>query len=455
MILETDINLLDFHKISKSKNGEPGTPYDIYDDKIAEFIISEIPMFVMHGKPYIYKNGVYHLDEDCNILRFYIKQMIIQEVITINRINRVLNLILVNPRLKKDMSEVNKYPSNWINFENGMFDVKDWIMYEHDPKYMSINQIPHSFFSKIESQYESSVTKVFIESTIPADDDREMLLQYMGYCMTKDTSQQKFLCVTGIGGTGKSVIIRMIEKIVGKENLCSLSLQELNKRFYPTSLFGKLLNSCADIPRTALEETDIIKKITGEDCINGEYKGGAVFPFKSYAKLLFSANEIPVTLDEKSNAFFRRLLILKIDKRGTYIENLEYKLQSEISVFLLEAVNALRRMYQSGKVVESSKSIAAVEELYMDSDTVYEFLKENFEPKGAENSLNYKIERTQLYKMYTQHCEDNGRQSLSAQGFYKNLRNKGFSECTVHGKRYFKGLKSIETVFQPALETPF
>ena len=32
------INLLDFQKIGKGKNGEPGNPYDILDDKIAEYI---------------------------------------------------------------------------------------------------------------------------------------------------------------------------------------------------------------------------------------------------------------------------------------------------------------------------------------------------------------------------------------------------------------------------------
>ena len=36
-------------------------------------------------------------------------------------------------------------PKNWINFRNGYFDVMQWKMFPHDPKYLTVNQIPHPF----------------------------------------------------------------------------------------------------------------------------------------------------------------------------------------------------------------------------------------------------------------------------------------------------------------------
>lgn len=60
---KSDINLEDFQKIGK--NG----PYDILDDKIAEYITTEqLNMFVLNGQPYLYRNGVYRRDEDGKIL---------------------------------------------------------------------------------------------------------------------------------------------------------------------------------------------------------------------------------------------------------------------------------------------------------------------------------------------------------------------------------------------------
>lgn len=420
----------------------------------------------MNGKPYIYKDGYYKLDEDCNALRFCIKQLIFQDIITINRIDRVLRLILTNYRLKKELEQINNYPDHWINFKNGMFDVKEWKMHQHSPEYYSINQIPHSFSPDLDMTPNkgASVIEEFLNTTVPDPGDRKMFLQFMGYCLLKDTSMQKYLTITGPGGTGKSTWIEIIEYLVGNENISSLSLQDLNRRFYPTNLMGKLLNSCADIPKTALEETDIIKKITGQDRIQGEYKGGMVFFFKSYAKLMFSANELPRILDEKSNAFYRRMLILRIEKKGKFISNLKVKLKKEVLILLQMAVLAVREMYQEGCIFESDNSKENVLEVYKDSDTVTAFLDEvtDFNNKTAlENEKTAPdtapeiIERVKLYQEYEKYCLDNERQALSRNGFYKNLRNKGVSEVKRSGTRYFKGLKFKDTEFEPAVQTPF
>ena len=55
--------------------------------------------------------------------------------------------------------------------------------------------------------------------------------------------------------------------------MSSISLQDLNKRFYATGMYGKLLNACADIPCKAMENTDVLKKAVGEDTLIYEKKG--------------------------------------------------------------------------------------------------------------------------------------------------------------------------------------
>lgn len=420
---------MDYHKIGKN-----GNPYDILDDKIANYIVENESIIIIAGKPYIYKNGVYKKDEDGNILRYLIKSMILEELITINKINRVYQLIITNHKLKVDIDNVNKHPSEWINFKNGFFDVRSMKMIEHSPKYLSINQIPHEF--QVDRQVsDDSVVKEFLSGIIKDVDDLEMLLQYIGYCMTVDTRLQKFLVITGLGGTGKSTVVRLVNNAIGKENISSLSLQDLNERFNATNLFGKILNSCADIPSKAMEQVDIIKKITGEDMIKGEYKGGAVFFFNSYAKLMFSANEIPISLDDKTNAYYRRFLILRIDKRCHTIPNLEKRLTESVDDFIFLAVQALHRMYMNGSLQESKNSIDSVMELYMASDTVTAFITDEMIP-----AADSKIEKGRFYESYGRYCEENERQALTKNSFYKNMRNKGYIETKDHNHRYFKGL---------------
>lgn len=142
-------------------------------------------------------------------------------------------------------------------------------MIEHDTKYLMINQIPFSFYpEQAESALEGGahICK-YLDFSISDKTDQQTFWQYLGYCMTTDTRFQKFLMIKGKGGTGKSIAISFIQHIVGSGNYSSMSLQNLNQRFYPTGLFGKLLNACADIPSTAMESVDIIKKAVGEDTL--------------------------------------------------------------------------------------------------------------------------------------------------------------------------------------------
>ena len=432
------IDILDFHKVGKN-----GKVYDIIDKKMADYITSQNNIMIVEGKPYIYKDGVYAEDDDGLLLKTFIKTMMVEEIVTITKINRVYNLIMSDYRLVRSIDEVNNYPSHWINFKNGFLDVKTMQMNAHSPFYLAINQIPHNFDIN-RTVPADSVVNEFLQGVIKDPDDLQMLLAYIGYCMTKDTQQQKFLVISGTGGTGKSTIIRLIEKAVGTANISNISLQDLNERFRPTCLFGKLLNSCADISSKAMEQVDVIKKITGEDIIMGEYKGGAVFFFRSYAKLLFSANEIPVSLDDKTDAFFRRLLILRIDKRCHTIANLEERLTAAVDDFIFMAVQALRAMYERGGILESVNSKKSALELQKNSDSVAAFIDDMLVPR-ADSA----IKKGSLLDEYVKYCTYNGRKALGRNSFYNALENKGFSDGKTSGIGVFRGWAYKEEDFQP------
>ena len=127
----------------------------------------------------------------------------------------------------------------------------------------------------MEKAAEGQEIKKFLNFAIPDADDRKMLLEYAGYSLTADASQQRFLMICGIGGTGKSVLIRLLESMVGQENVSNVSMQELNKRYSTSLLLGKILNSCADLSMEALEER--------HSCVSG-YQREAEQP---YHRLLY------------------------------------------------------------------------------------------------------------------------------------------------------------------------
>lgn len=429
---DQNIDLRDFQKIGKKSN----EPYDILDDKIAEYITrKQLKVFVLNGVPYIYRRGYYLRDEDGKILKAHIKRLIWPELITIGRINRVYNLILADYRLTKKNEEVNQYPACWINFKNGMYDPVKKIMHPHKPEYCSINQVPHEYCP--DAEYKGTVIEKFLKGIFPDVQDCEMFLAFCGYCMTTDTSLQKFMTITGVPGSGKSTAINLLIDAVGSENVSCVTLQDLNERFTPTELLGKLLNACADLPKKALDKVDAIKRITGEDLVKGEYKGGKVFAFRSYAKLIFSANEMPVNLDEKSDAFYRRMLTIEVMQKGEEIPNLREGLKYSMPGFIRECVAALTRLYTKRRKIDSPNSKRLVHEYHRESDNVQSFLDDRIERKPGE-----RIERTELYRLYESYCIFNRWTPLSSKSFYKNLRGKGYRDYMSSGSRYFGNMCS-------------
>ena len=430
------VELLQFQKISK-KSGEP---YEILDDKIANYLINkQLKIIVLNGIPYLYQNGYYMRDEDGKILKAHIKALIWPELVTIGRINRVYNLILADYRLSKRNEDINNYPAHWVNFKNGMYDVINKALLPHDPKYLAVNQIPHDFTP--DAKYKGPVVDEFLKGLFPDDGDREMFLAYAGYCMTIDTRIQKFMIIVGIPGSGKSTAINLLIDAIGSNNTSCVTLQDLNERFTPTELLGKLLNACADLPKKALDQVDAIKRITGEDLVKGEYKGGKVFAFRSYAKLIFSANEMPVNLDEKSEAFYRRILAIEVLEKGKPIPDLKNGLNLCMPGFINECMAALNRLYSSGKEIDSANSKKLVHNFHRESDSVQSFLDDCIDFVSEE-----KIERKKLYEAYEKYCLFNDWATLSNRAFFRNLRGKGLREHRSTYGRFFVGMQTKSVI---------
>ena len=298
---------------------------------------------------------------------------------------------------------------------------------EHDPKYLTINQIPFPYYPEDREKVLEGGANIrnILDSSIPDKIEQQMFWEYFGYCMTTDTQFQKFLMLKGNGGTGKSVAVALIQHVIGNENTSSISLQDLNKRFYATGMYGKLLNACADIPCKAnghnrCTEKGMLVKIQ----LLYEKKGKDAVFYKAYAKLLFSTNEMPQNLEDKSDAFYRRLLVLDMNQMIPGEERdirLKEKIKAEADYAIHMAVTALKDVYERGELIESEHSKECVRELRRASDSVCAFLDEKL--VQAEGK---RLKRSDVFRMYEEYCEDNGRQGHAKSGFSKIWRAKGF-----------------------------
>ena len=426
-----DLDLDQFHLINENSGKITG----VFDLAIFEYLKTTKDLFVLGGVPYIYRDGVFRPDQSGAELKTMIRELIYPEFVKSPTIKRIYDLFISDASLQVTTEDLNQYPVEWINFRNGFYDPRSKRMIPHDPRYKATNQIPHEYDP--EGQLQGTTVQEWLMFICDTPEDIEMLCQFSGLCLTRDTRQQKFLILNGEGGTGKSTVIRMIEKMIGTENTSNISLNQLTQRFQAFGLMGKLLNSCADLEIDALSDTSILKKALGEDTFSAEAKGKDQISVRNYAKLLFSTNQLPIVKAEQTNGFYRRLLILTMD-RVPEKKDPEFfdRLSAGIDDFIRISVTALEKLYRNGRITESAGSIEAVNRLRCDSDTVQAFLTEKVEkiPDG-------RIKKADLYREYENFCQDMERQSLTKQNFYRSMKTKGFGEIKTNGTEFFRGLE--------------
>lgn len=422
---ELDKIISNTKKYEAQQQGE--NPYLIYNSKgiptgvnqraICDYFVNRGDLFVLGGECYQYKDGVY--TESSSFVRNTIKDMImLDQFITQSRIMDCYRLIIDDTRIQRNDSQLNSN-HNLINFKNGVWDVSQNRLLPHDSKYLQTIQIPHEV-GLYKPFTETKLYQFFKLTRIPKEDVK-MILKYMAYCLTLNYGLKTFMILCGQSNTGKSVLLRFFETLIGKQNTAALSMHELSARFYPAKLYGCLLNSCGEGGALPLNSIENLKKITGGDPIMHEKKGKEPFFFVPFCKLIFSFNQLPLQLEEKSNAFYKRMRILYMNNELHLNDAYVNTLCSNESVE--EVIPYLLSLLPVTEIPRTTKSNRMVESLRQDSDSIHAFIA-----KCCIQEKSALVPKAALYEAYAQYCISSGRESHKKHGFIRNIRSLGYEE---------------------------
>ena len=404
-------------------------PYLLYNDKgypnqinsraICDYFVNKGDLFVIGGDCFQYQEGMYI--EASSYVRNSVKEMIsVDHLITQARIMDCYRLVIDDTRLQRSAADLNS-DKNLINFKNGVWNIERGELVDHDSNYLQTLQIPHEVLPKTIPWTKTKIYKFLNDYCNLSEEDIEMISQYMAYCLTLDFGLKTFMVLQGQSNTGKSVLIRFFETLMGKANTSALSMHELNMRFYPAQLYNRLLNSCADNSSLPLSSIENLKKITGGDQIMHEKKGKEPFFFVPHAKLIFSFNQMPLQLEEKSNAFYLRMRILSMNKALKLNNEFVEALCSPDSI--AETIPHLLARLPVKEIPRTEKSNKLIEGMRQDSDTVHAFLTNK-----CVTGSGYWVTKTSLYDNYLKYCIDNGREAHKKHTFIRHIKSQEFRE---------------------------
>ncbi len=396
-------------------------------DKFAKFIVEKYHVVKIDGQLHLYNAGVYVHGNS------RIESLMIKHIPNLNKQkrNEVLSYMDI---LIGDNSQVSD--AKYIAFKNGIYNIEDDSFSDFNPALIITNRINHNY----NPQAYAEVVNTTLDNIACHDKQIRLLLEeVVGFCMYRRNELRKAFILTGDKRNGKSTFLDMIQKMLGDENTCALDLRELADRFKTAEMYGKLANIGDDIGDEFIANASVFKKIVSGNRVNAERKGQDPFDFNSYAKQLFSANDIP-RIKDKSGAVIDRLIIVPFNATFSktdpnYDPYIKYKLIQEESLeyLILVGLQGLKRVIKNQCFTTSAKTQKELEEYEEGNNPILMFFQDH-EPEDFLNEVTAVV-----YQKYAEFCLANALQPLSNIEFSRQVKKKyGFNVITksIKGKKY-------------------
>ncbi|MBD8071546.1 phage/plasmid primase, P4 family [Bacillus sp. PS06] len=345
---------------------------------------------------------------------------------------------------------------NFINLKNGMLCLDRFELLPHHPSYLSTVQLPIEYEPK-------AVAPTFVQFLKGITKDDEELIrvhqEVLGYLLSAETKAEKAFFFYGSGGNGKSVLVSIITRLVGEENVSSIPLAEFGKQFGLEGLINKTVNIAAEneMGGNALK-TENFKAIVSGDTITVNIKYYPSISYKPHCKLVFVVNALPDSMDV-THGFFRKLVIVPFPQKFESAEQdkeLTDKLLAELPGILNWAIIGLKRLRENNYQFSYCTAIEECHRTYnVEQNPVREFFLEHIVLKeGA------RIRQSDFHDIYLRWLNEQGiddKGTKSRQKFWRYfkivLANEGIPIVTkkVRGTVYFEGMEFVRLENLPTL----
>jgi putative DNA primase/helicase len=263
--------------------------------------------------------------------------------------------------------------------------------------------------------------------------------QWLGYCLTGQTTEHGLLFLYGPGGNGKSVAIDTQVAIQGDYAATSAMETFTASKGERHSTDLAMLQGARLVTANETEEGRSwnearVKQLTGGDLITARFMRQDNFTFRPQFKLTIAGNHPPV-LHNVDDAMRRRMNILPfVAKPKEPDPMLVTKLKEEHGRILAWMIEGCLDWQRSGltrpPVVENATAD------YFDAQDMFgQWLQERCDLETTAFELPAK-----LYNDWSEFAKSNGEAPGTSKAFYANLPRRGFIKAKTGGLRIYRGL---------------
>ena len=396
----------------------------------------------------VYDNGVY---KKSNKIRNEINKSLLRLDQKPNN-RRIATLTELAEITKLDYNSFNAN-KDLINFNNGIYNIRNDTMYRHDEKFLSTIRI-NIDYTPVKEYDENKIKKTLFWKFINTSLEKELVSLFqeiLGYFFSLSLEVQKFFVLLGDGQNGKTQLLKIINAFFDKEYISSLDLCAAQDPTRVKGLYNKVINSCGDISAKYLESVDLIKRLTGEDPISCNPKYKDEFEFYNIAKMIFSCNELP-NVSDKTYAFIRRLIIIpfksKIKEKDKIsgIANKIIENKEEMNLIGEWAIEGLKKLIARNFEFElPEQSIFQLDEYEKDNNNVKRFISDYCVLNN--DGFIPVVEFKRLYKIY---CRIENYSEIGNKNLKSVIRSFEIEEKskTKYKARYYNNISWSKDIMQ-------
>lgn len=337
--------------------------------------------------------------------------------------------------------------NDYINLENGVLDLINLQLLDHNPSFMSTKQAA----VKYDPSAKCPEFLKTLERVQPDIEIRQFLQRWLGTILTGQTLAESVVNY-GDGANGKSTIFETIGMLMGSyyAKMPRGFIAKTKNERHPAelvTLYGArfALASETDIS-DALDESKI-KMILGDGTITARGMNENFWTFTPTHKFAIAANHMPSIIGQDSGIWRRLAFVpwevtIPEEERQPEYEKVLYGESSGILNWLIEGLLAYREI---GLQIPEKIKVAS-REVKASSDWLSEFFNETFTTKKktgmAEES---RIRASQVYELYKKWAISNGStvlpMSKAVPLFTKRVEDMGLSAPKPNNVKWYVGLR--------------
>jgi P4 family phage/plasmid primase-like protien len=314
--------------------------------------------------------------------------------------------MLESPALLVDF--VGQCKRNKLNILNGALDIETLTLSEPQKDDGYTYCLKFNYLEQAQLEDAKNFMK-FLRTSLDFDTDplkTKLLLQILGYSVGDVIGAKRLFFFLGAPGGGKSMLLHLIEHVVGVRHRSIVGLHELSERFRLFQLVNARVNLGHEVRHTKLRCLDLVKKIAANEPILVEQKGRDAIEIQATTKMIFCGNSMPQLSEYDNEGVLTRIVLLLFphgNTEETWDINLLSKIKEEADIIFSLAVNELKKLVESQFVfAKPADSVSYLTSYGNNQNSVKLFVKE-----CCELAPNHKEHYKTFYESYLKFCYHN------------------------------------------------